>query len=62
MLLYLFVVAARDDYLLDTLSEMGVVTDEDVAIAQEEADSTGEGVVDTLISKEIIGCRACFSG
>ena len=43
--------AARDDYLIDTLAEMGVVTDEELAIAQDESMSSGEGVVDTLIAK-----------
>jgi len=47
-------VAARDDYLIDTLAEMGVVTDEELAIAQDESMSSGEGVVDTLIAKGVV--------
>ena len=46
--------AARDDYLVDTLAEMGVVTDEEMALAQDESMSSGEGVVDTLIAKGVI--------
>ena len=46
--------AARDDYLVDTLAEMGVVTDEDLALAQDESMSSGEGVVDTLIAKGVV--------
>ena len=46
--------AARDDYLIDTLAEMGVVTDEDLALAQDESMSSGEGVVDTLIAKGVV--------
>tara|TARA_Y100001933_G_scaffold116144_1_gene115989 strand:- start:1714 stop:3426 length:1713 start_codon:yes stop_codon:yes gene_type:complete len=47
-------VAARDDYLIDTLAEMGVVTDEELAIAEDESMSSGEGVVDTLIAKGVV--------
>jgi len=47
-------VSARDDYLLETLTEMGVVTDEERALAEDEAMSSGEGVVDTLITKGVL--------
>ena len=46
--------AAKDDYLLDTLIDMGLVTDEQLAPIRTEADSTGEGVVDVLLSKKLI--------
>ncbi|MBI4327895.1 MAG: Flp pilus assembly complex ATPase component TadA, partial [Chloroflexi bacterium] len=46
--------AAKDDYLLDTLVDMGLVTNEQLAPIRSEADSTGEGVVDTLLSKKLI--------
>ena len=46
--------AARDDYLVDTLAEMGVVTDEELALAQDESLSSGQGVVDTLIAKGVV--------
>jgi len=47
-------VAARDDYLLDNLLEMGYVTNEQLAAARQDADSTGEGVVDTLVGKGVL--------
>lgn len=46
--------AARDDYLLDTLLEMGYVTNEQLGPIRAEADSTGEGVVDTLVAKGLV--------
>ena len=46
--------AARDDYLIDTLVDMGLVTDEQLGPIRQEADSTGEGLVDTLVAKKII--------
>ena len=33
---------------------MGVVTDEERALAEDEAMSSGEGVVDTLITKGVV--------
>jgi len=47
-------VAARDDYLLDSLVEMGYVTNEQLVPIRTEADSTGEGVVDTLVTKGVL--------
>ncbi|HOY58217.1 MAG TPA: ATPase, T2SS/T4P/T4SS family, partial [Verrucomicrobiota bacterium] len=46
--------AARDDYLLDSLVEMGYVTNEQLVPIRAEADSTGEGVVDTLVTKGVL--------
>ena len=46
--------SARDDYLLETLTEMGAVTDEERALAEDEAMSSGEGVVDTLVTKGVV--------
>ena len=46
--------AARDDYLIDTLVDMGLVTDEQLGPIRQEADSTGEGLVDTLVARKII--------
>ena len=46
--------AARDDYLIDTLVDMGLVTQDQLGPVREEADSTGEGVVDTLIAKHLL--------
>jgi type IV pilus assembly protein PilB len=47
-------VAAKDDYLVDTLIEMGLVTNDQLDQVRTEADSTGEGVVDTLITKKLV--------
>jgi len=47
-------VAARDDYLIDTLVDMGLVADGELASAREEADSTGEGVIDTLVARGVL--------
>ncbi len=46
--------AARDDYLLDTLVDMGLVTEEQLGPVRLEADSSGEGVVDTLVARKVI--------
>ena len=46
--------SARDDYLLDTLTELGAVTDEERALAEDESMASGEGVVDTLITKGVV--------
>ncbi|MBI4658479.1 MAG: Flp pilus assembly complex ATPase component TadA [Verrucomicrobia bacterium] len=46
--------AARDDSLIDTLLDMGLVSNEQVEAARIEADSTGEGVVDTLAAKKTV--------
>ena len=43
--------AARDDYLVDTLAEMGVVTDEELALARMSPCPAGKVLVDTLIAK-----------
>jgi general secretion pathway protein E/type IV pilus assembly protein PilB len=47
-------VAAKDDYLLDNLIEMGYVTHDQVDALRLEADSSGHGVVDTLLEKRLI--------
>jgi general secretion pathway protein E/type IV pilus assembly protein PilB len=44
-------VAAKDDFLIDTLVDMGLLSSEQVEGARAVADSTGEGVLDTLISR-----------
>lgn len=40
--------------MLDSLIEMGYVTNEQLAPIREEADASGEGVVDTLVAKGIL--------
>jgi general secretion pathway protein E/type IV pilus assembly protein PilB len=47
-------VAAKDDYLIDLLVDMGLVTNEQIAAAREESESNGEGVLDLLLSHKII--------
>lgn len=47
-------VAARDDYLIDTLVDMGLVADGELAAAREDADRSGEGVIDTLVSRGVL--------
>jgi general secretion pathway protein E/type IV pilus assembly protein PilB len=47
-------VAAKDDYLLDFLVDMGLVSNTDVATMRPEADSTGQGVVDLLLARSLI--------
>ena len=50
--------AAKDDYLLDTLIELGYVTHEQVASVQPDAEASGEGVIDLLITRNIIPASA----
>jgi type IV pilus assembly protein PilB len=47
-------VATRDDYLIETLTDMGLLTNEQIDPVRQEADSSGEGILDTLISKNVI--------
>lgn len=51
-------VAAKDDYLLDTLVDMGWVMGDQLDPIRQEADSTGEGVVDTLVAQGVIPASA----
>jgi general secretion pathway protein E/type IV pilus assembly protein PilB len=44
-------VAAKDDYLIDMLVDTGVLTNDLLAQARTETDTTGEGVLDTLIKQ-----------
>ncbi|MBL9167512.1 MAG: Flp pilus assembly complex ATPase component TadA [Verrucomicrobiales bacterium] len=46
--------AAKDDYLLNDLIDLGFLTKNQVDSAHAEADSSGEGVVDTLLKKKLI--------
>ena len=43
--------ATKDDYLIDTLVDMGLLTPEQVEEARLEAGSAGEGVLDTLVAR-----------
>ncbi len=46
--------AAKDDYLIDTLIDLGCVTHEQVASVQADAATTGEGVIDLLVTRKVI--------
>ena len=46
--------AAKDDYLLDQLIDLGYVTRPQVDALQVEADAAGAGVVDMLIERKVI--------
>ena len=46
--------AAKDDYLIDTLIDLGYVTHDQVASVQPDAESSGEGVIDLLVTRKII--------
>jgi len=48
------IVAANDDYLIDWLVEMGLVTNDQLAAAREDSASNGEHLVDLLLSKKVI--------
>ncbi len=43
--------AAKDDYLIDSLIDMGLLTNEQVDEVRPEAEGAGEGVLDTLIAR-----------
>jgi len=47
-------VAAKDDYLLSDLIDLGFLTKQQVDAAQVEADAAAEGVIDTLLKKRLI--------
>ncbi|MGY8675033.1 MAG: GspE/PulE/PilB domain-containing protein, partial [Verrucomicrobiia bacterium] len=47
----------KDDYLVETLADMGLVTDDDVQIARAEVESgefEDQGIIDRLIAAQII--------
>lgn len=46
--------AAKDDYLLNDLVDLGFLTKQQVDSARAEAESSGDGVIDTLIKKKVI--------
>jgi len=47
-------VAAKDDYLVDLLVDMGAVTNDQLVGVRADADATGEGVVDLCLTRKII--------
>ena len=50
--------AAKDDYLIDTLIDLGYVTHEQLAPVQADSAEAGEGVVDLLVQRKIIPSNA----
>ena len=46
--------AEKDDYLVDMLTDLGFVTPDQVALAQQEAQSAGVGVVDYMVANKIV--------
>lgn len=46
--------AAKDDYLVDVLVDMGFVSSDQLAQVRTEAEASGQGVVDTLVAKAIL--------
>ena len=46
--------ARNDDILIDTLVDMGIVEREQIDAGREAADSSGEGVLDTLITQGLL--------
>jgi len=51
-------VAAKDDYLLDSLIDLGVLTHDQLAQAQEAAAQSGAGVLDTLLEQKVLTSKA----
>jgi type IV pilus assembly protein PilB len=47
-------VAAKDDYLIETLIDMGLLMHSDVDSVREEAESNGKGILDTLIERGVL--------
>ena len=49
--------AVKDDYLVDTLADMGLVTEDDVSVARAEVESgefEDQGIIDRLLAAQII--------
>jgi general secretion pathway protein E/type IV pilus assembly protein PilB len=47
-------VAAKDDYLIDNLVDLGYVTQEQLEPLRSEVDSSGQGLVDLLLARKIL--------
>jgi len=45
------IVAAKDDFLIDTMVDMGLVTREQLDAIQADAEAAGEGLLDTLVKQ-----------
>jgi len=51
-------VSANDDYLIDTLIELGYLTHEQVEQVRPDSDATGEGIIHLLVHRGILPARA----
>ena len=47
-------VAAKDDYLIENLIDMGYVTPDQVEVLRPEAEAAGMGVVDLMVERKLI--------
>ncbi len=54
--------AAKDDYLIDTLVEMGYLTHEQVEQVRPEAEAAGEGVLDMFVQRGIVSAVTVTQG
>lgn len=50
--------SANDDYLIDTLIELGYLTHEQVEQVRPDSDATGEGIIHLLVHRGILPARA----
>ena len=50
--------AAHDDYLIDTLIELGYLTPEQVEQVRADAESTGEGILQLLVNRNVLPPKA----
>jgi len=55
-------VAAKDDYLIDSLIDMGLLTTEQVEEARPDAEAAGEGVLDALIARGDVMAQIITTG
>jgi type IV pilus assembly protein PilB len=51
-------VPAQDDYLIDTLVDLGYVTPDQVEQVRPDAEATGEGIVHLLVTRNVIPAKA----
>lgn len=60
--------AAKDDYLIDTMLDMGLLSHDQVDEARAEAEASGEGVLDTMVtagrleSTLVVAAKAAYFG
>ncbi len=60
--------AAKDDYLIDTMVDMGLLSHDQVEEARAEAEASGEGILDTMVktgrleSSLVVAAKAAYFG